>query len=69
MPEDLPLVILLILVAALLLGILVGYSVSWKTSESNGSSWWNWGWRMMKGLIVLVVIAFAALIVVSVFGL
>ncbi len=64
-----PWLIFLILVTILLLGILAVLSIRWEMNDPSGSNRWAWGWRMMEGLIILDVVAFIALVVVSLFGL
>ncbi len=65
---EIPWLLFLILATIFLLGILAVLSIRWETSDPSGSRRWAWGWRMMESLIVLDVIAFIALVVVSLFG-
>jgi hypothetical protein len=69
MLSAIPWLIFLILVTIFFLGILAVLSIRWEMNCPSGSKCWTWGWRMMEGLIVLDVVAFIALVVVSLFGL
>jgi hypothetical protein len=68
MLADIPWIIFLIIVTIFLLGILAVFSNRWETNDPSGSKRWARGWRMMEGLIVLDLVAFIALVVVSLFG-